>query len=98
MPEHLLATPTTARVGCPAPTWILASTEDQLRTDTADTDTPKTPLLVLAGGSIMLVADDGFPGTVVRIATNGVEVLESTPADVHIRIAAGQHWDAVVEW
>lgn len=98
MPENLLANHTTARVGGPATTWIVASTEDQLITAIADTDTAKTPLLVLAGGSNMLVADDGFPGTVVRIATNGIEVLESTPADVHIRIAAGQHWDAVVEW
>ena len=30
------------------------------------------PLLVLAGGSNVVVADEGFPGTVVRIATRGV--------------------------
>src|SRR5699024_4073477 len=98
MPENLLANHTTARVGGPATTWVVASTEEQLITAIADTDTAKTPLLVLAGGSNMLVADDGFPGTVVRIATNGIEIMESTPADVHVRIAAGQHWDAVVEW
>lgn len=98
MPENLLANHTTARVGGPATTWVVASTEEQLITAIADTDTAKTPLLVLAGGSNMLVADEGFPGTVVRIATNGIEIMESTPADVHVRIAAGQHWDAVVEW
>ena len=31
------------------------------------------PLLVLAGGSNVVVADDGLPGTVVRVLTRGVE-------------------------
>ena len=30
------------------------------------------PLLVLGGGSNLVVADEGFPGTVVRVATGGV--------------------------
>src|SRR5699024_7130080 len=98
MPENLLANHTTPRVGGPATTWIIASTEDQLITAIADTDTAKPPLVVLAGARNMVVADDGVPGTVVRIATNGIEVLESARADVQIKMAVGQHWDAVVEW
>jgi len=98
MIENLLANHTTARVGGPATTWIVASTEDQLTRAIAQTDAAKTPLLVLAGGSNMLVADEGFPGTVVRIATEGIDVLESTDAHVHIRVAAGHEWDTVVAW
>ena len=50
------------------------------------------PLLVVAGGSNLLVADEGFPGTVVQIATQGIEVVETTDTNVHIRVAAGHTW------
>ncbi|MGO1536239.1 MAG: FAD-binding protein, partial [Yaniella sp.] len=78
MPENLLAHHTTARVGGPASTWITVSTEDQLTAAIADADAAGTPLLVLAGGSNMLVSDAGFPGTVVHLATEGIDVIEST--------------------
>lgn len=98
MPENLLANYTTARVGGPATTWVVASTEDQLTTTIAETDAANMPLLVLAGGSNMLVADEGFDGTVVRIDTAGIEVLNSDDEHVHVRIAAGHNWDAAVAW
>ncbi|HIY85356.1 MAG TPA: UDP-N-acetylmuramate dehydrogenase [Candidatus Yaniella excrementavium] len=98
MPENLLAHHTTARVGGPASTWITVSTEDQLTAAIADADAAGTPLLVLAGGSNMLVSDAGFPGTVVHLATEGIDVIESTDEYVYVRIAAGHEWDAVVAW
>lgn len=98
MPENLLAKHTTARVGGPASTWITASNEQQLTAAIADADAAGTALLVLAGGSNMLVADVGFPGTVVQIATEGIDVIESTDEYVYTRIAAGHEWDAVVAW
>src|SRR5690625_2521120 len=98
MLQNLLAHHTTARVGGPAQAWIVASTEDQLTQAIADTDAAGSPLLVLSGGSNMLVADAGFPGTVVQIATEGIEVTDSTDTHVHVRIAAGHNWDSVVAW
>ncbi len=98
MTENLLASHTTARVGGPAATWIVTSTEDQLTRAIADADAAGVPLLVVAGGSNLLVADAGFPGTVVKIATQGIEVVESTETHVHIRVAAGHQWDDVVAW
>lgn len=98
MPENLLAHHTTARIGGPASTWITVSNEDQLTTAIADADAADTALLVLAGGSNMLVADSGFPGTVVHIATEGIDIIESTDEYVYVRIAAGHEWDAVVAW
>ena len=46
-------------------------------------------MLLLAGGSNVVIGDDGFPGTVVRICTRGVEV---TPDDDHVllTVAAGE--------
>mgnify|MGYP001027615658 CR=1 FL=1 len=98
MPENLLAHHTTARVGGPASTWITVSTENQLTAAIADADAAGTPLLVLAGGSNMLVSDAGFPGTVIHLATEGIDVIESTEEYVYVRIAAGHEWDAVVAW
>jgi UDP-N-acetylmuramate dehydrogenase len=46
------------------------------------------PLLVLAGGSNVVVADEGFPGTVVLVATRGVTD--------DLRVAAGEPWDPFV--
>jgi len=56
------------------------------------------PLLVLAGGSNLVVADDGFDGTVVQVATRGIDV-QAVPGDdelVHVTVAAGEPWDDVV--
>lgn len=98
MTQNLLAHHTTARVGGPAQAWIMASSEEQLTCAIADTDASGTPLLVLSGGSNLLVADAGFPGNVVQLATEGIEVLESTDSHVRIRVAAGHEWDSVVAW
>jgi UDP-N-acetylmuramate dehydrogenase len=50
------------------------------------------PLLVLAGGSNVVIADDGFPGTVVRVLTEGVE-----RDGARLTVQAGEHWDALVQ-
>ena len=49
------------------------------------------PLLVLAGGSNVVIADEGFPGTVVRVLTRGVE--RDGP---RIAVQAGEPWDDLV--
>ena len=50
------------------------------------------PLLVLAGGSNVVVADGGFPGTVVRVLTRGVR-----REGVRLEVQAGEPWDELVE-
>ncbi len=98
MSQNLLANHTTARVGGPAQTWIQVTTEAQLTRAIADTDAAGTPLLVVSGGSNLLVADEGFPGTVIQIRTAGIQVRETTDTHVHVRVAAGHAWDDVVAW
>src|SRR5699024_6119179 len=54
-------------------------------------------LLPLAGGSNLVIADEGFPGTVVRIATSGIRVGSADPCGgAEVTITAGEVWDAVV--
>ena len=51
----------------------------------------RPPVLVLAGGSNVVVADQGFPGTVVHVRSRGV-----TRAGKRLTVAAGEPWDAFV--
>ncbi len=69
---ELLADHTTLRVGGPAARWVEAATTEALVAAIADADAAREPVLVLSGGSNVVVADEGFPGVVVHVATKGV--------------------------
>jgi len=61
--------------------------------------------MLLGGGSNMVVSDEGFDGTVIRVLTRGVAVLatdaaadvEASASDqVRLRVQAGEPWDELV--
>jgi UDP-N-acetylmuramate dehydrogenase len=52
-------------------------------------------LLILAGGSNVVVADAGFPGTVLLLRNRGIELAGDGEA-VTVTVAAGEPWDEVV--
>jgi UDP-N-acetylmuramate dehydrogenase len=54
------------------------------------------PLAIIAGGSNVVVADSGWPGMVLRVATRGV-ALEREGDVVRVTAAAGEPWDELVE-
>ena len=54
------------------------------------------PVLVLGGGSNLVVADAGFDGTVVRVATQRPCAGGSACAGAEITVEAGEDWDALV--
>ncbi|QKS14719.1 UDP-N-acetylmuramate dehydrogenase [Curtobacterium sp. Csp1] len=89
-----LADLTTFRVGGPARTLLTAETADELVAH-AHTAWADDEWLVVGGGSNLLVADDGFDGTVVLVRTRGV-TAESHSDGVTVRVAAGEPWDAFV--
>ncbi|MFS2029135.1 UDP-N-acetylmuramate dehydrogenase [Curtobacterium sp. CT11-45] len=94
MTEPVLADLTTLRVGGPAARLLTASTTDELVAHvTAAWDDDEW--LVLGGGSNLLVADDGFDGTVVLVRTTGIE-HDADGVTVTVRVAAGEPWDAFV--
>lgn len=76
-----LAELTTLRVGGPATVAECTTTESLVAT-VRELDDAGIPLLLVAGGSNLLISDEGFPGVVVRIATEGVRIsgvaLETT--------------------
>jgi len=92
-----LADLTTFRVGGPATSLVVAGTTDALIDAVSGCDARGEPVLVVGGGSNLLVADEGFEGTVVLVRTEGVE-LESADAcgGAALRVAAGESWDGLV--
>src|SRR4051794_8566033 len=92
-----LADLTTLRVGGPAARLVTVTTTDGVIDAVSGSDGSGEPVLVLGGGSNLLVADDGFDGTVVRLATRGMTVESADRCGgVALRIAAGEPWDDVV--
>ena len=70
--QVMLAGYTTLGVGGPAARFVDAGTDEQVIAEVREADATGEPVLVLGGGSNLVVADEGFPGTVVHVATSGV--------------------------
>lgn len=85
---------TTLRVGGPAGRLVAAETPDKLVAKVLEAWSAPDDWLVLGGGSNLVVADEGFGGTVVRVATRGIE--RATEGVPRIRVEAGEPWDSVV--
>jgi UDP-N-acetylmuramate dehydrogenase len=54
------------------------------------------PLLILAGGSNVVVADKGFDGTALLIRSSGVRLDPAPDGSVLLTAEAGQEWDEIV--
>jgi len=94
VPE-LLRDHTTLHLGGPAAEFVVADTEDALIE--AVSSAGETPVLVLGGGSNLVVADAGFAGRVVQIATRGITIDSASQcAGVSVHVAAGEPWDDFV--
>jgi UDP-N-acetylmuramate dehydrogenase len=83
---------TTLGLGGPAALMVTAYDEEEI---VAALRAATGPVLVLGGGSNLVVADEGFPGTVVRIASQG-RTASHDGDDVQLEVAAGEDWDALV--
>ena len=99
----MLADHTTLGLGGPAKAFRTACSTDELVASVNEADRSGERVLVLGGGSNLVVADDGFPGTVVLVASKGVTFTEAgvdpgTGEDVVLlRVDAGVEWDPLVE-
>src|SRR5688572_22240678 len=94
-----LAQLTTLRAGGTPERMIDAHTGDELVAALRAAWGEDQPVLVLGGGSNLLVGDGPFEGTVVRVLTSGIERMPSPrPGFVRLRIQAGHDWDALVAY
>ena len=86
-----LAPLTTFRLGGPARRLVTATTDAEIVATVRAADAAGEPLLVIGGGSNLVIGDQGFAGTALRIATTGSS-LDGTVLDV----AAGEVWTDLV--
>ncbi|MFE1577292.1 UDP-N-acetylmuramate dehydrogenase [Streptomyces fradiae] len=86
-----LAPLTTFRLGGPARRLITARTDDEVVAAVREADRAGTPLLVVGGGSNLVIGDKGFDGTALHIATRGFS-LDGT----RLELAAGEVWSDAV--
>ena len=92
-----LAELTTLRLGGPARRLLEPESADELVEAVAAADASGEPLLLIAGGSNLVIADSGFDGTVVRIATRGLTTVSLDDGErVRLTAAAGEPWDELV--
>ncbi|MGH3472049.1 MAG: UDP-N-acetylmuramate dehydrogenase [Nocardioidaceae bacterium] len=87
---------TTLRLGGPAARFVEVTTRAELYDVVAGADSAEQPVLVLGGGSNLVVADDGFPGTVAHVATSGVRVSTDGCGLAEVEVEAGESWEAIV--
>ncbi len=86
---------TTLRLGGPAARFVEVSDRSELYDAVAAADAIGEPVVVLGGGSNLVVADSGFPGTVVHVVSRGVSATTDGPR-VKVTVEAGESWDALV--
>jgi UDP-N-acetylmuramate dehydrogenase len=90
-----LAPLTTFQVGGPARYFIEARTAQAVKDAVAYATERKQPLFVLGGGSNLVIADEGWPGLVLKIALAGVE-FEGDRQTMRFQSGAGENWDSLV--
>ena len=95
--QPALSSLTTLEVGGPARNFVTARTEAEIIAAVKAADDAGEPLLIIGGGSNVVVADEGFAGTVVKIASEG---YTSNSADscggASVVVQAGHDWDDFV--
>ena len=88
---------TTLRVGGPARKIIHAHSEAELIEFVKAADSAKEPILILGGGSNLLISDAGFAGTVIRVESKGNALDYNACSGGMIEVSAGEDWDKFVE-
>jgi UDP-N-acetylmuramate dehydrogenase len=94
----VLAAYTTLRLGGPAGTLTTAVETDEAVDAVRKATVEGRPVLVLAGGSNVVVGDAGFAGEVLLLRNRGVEVVTEDAGEVVVRVASGEPWDDFVAY
>mgnify|MGYP001603957849 FL=1 len=92
-----LAPYTTFKIGGPARFFCTALNEEDLLEAVNFAKKKDLPILVLGGGSNILVADAGFTGLVIKIELKGIVYKDLGHDTVIVFASAGEIWDYLVE-
>jgi UDP-N-acetylmuramate dehydrogenase len=77
--------------------FIEITTDDDLKHLIDQHSSGSKKLFILGGGSNILLTGD-VAGIVIKMSTRGIEVLKEDEDEVHLRVAAGEDWDSLVEF
>ena len=86
---------TSFRVGGPATKIVQVATEAEIIA--AIEEAGDSPVLIMGGGTNVLIADKGFDGTVIRISNNSVQSEVDACSGATLTIGAGEDWDTFVQ-
>ncbi len=89
--QQRLADFTTLRLGGPCADVVTADTQQSLVSAVISADAEQLPLLLLAGGSNVVIGDQGWAGRVVLVRSKGIRV----DGDL-VEVAAGESWSDFV--
>jgi UDP-N-acetylmuramate dehydrogenase len=92
----LLAPHTTLGLGGPARRLVRATTADEVVGRARAADGAGEPLLLVGGGSNLVVGDAGWPGTALLLDHRGHHVAQRDEGSVVLHVEAGHDWDALV--
>lgn len=87
---------TTLRVGGEARYFCVAKNIEDLKEASIFSRRRKVPVMILGGGSNVLISDYGFPGLVVKMALRGSD-FHDFPDYVEADVGAGVLWDDFVK-
>jgi UDP-N-acetylmuramate dehydrogenase len=85
---------TSLRVGGPAKKFVEVGTESEIIA--AIEAAGDSPILIIGGGTNILVSDSGFEGTVIRIASHSMQSEFDACSGATLTIGAGENWDEFV--
>jgi UDP-N-acetylmuramate dehydrogenase len=92
-----LADYTTLGLGGRARSFVSAATEAELIDAVKAADAAAEPVLLIGGGSNLVISDAGFPGAVIHVNTRGIGYGGADDnGAVDVTVAAGEDWDDVV--
>lgn len=89
---------TTLRVGGTPSQVVACSTPEELARTVASLDAAGAPLLVVGGGSNLVVADGELDLTAVLVRNGGISLVDASSSRPLLRVGAGTEWDAVVAY
>ncbi|MGD9525824.1 UDP-N-acetylmuramate dehydrogenase [Pseudonocardia sp.] len=95
-PPDSLAPHTTLRLGGPADRLDRADTAADVVDLFREADAAGEPVVLLGGGSNVVIADEGVRGRVVLLCGTGRSAVRGTDGTVLLTVEAGEDWDGVV--
>lgn len=97
LPEFNLQALNTLAVPACARFYVCVNDDTELREALSFARDQSMPLLILGGGSNIVLRDD-FPGLVIHLRSAGKRLLAENDEYVWLQVAAGENWHSLVEY